>query len=170
MRSRMFQKPAATLLAGVLCCALLALSAGCPRFQKEDVEKEFNNFVALHQEVNVYTEIIFTLKKNGVINDDTTNFFVNKIFSTKLHLESILDIIFFYRHSDFSNYDNYIQVLQYVNTRLDSLTSSLASQRQTIEDGAPKIDNLTYRRFIEDYTEYLGRIIAQVAVLKAKAK
>ncbi|TVM35982.1 hypothetical protein DQK91_04855 [Oceanidesulfovibrio marinus] len=166
----MFQKPAAPLLAGVLCCALLALSAGCPRFQKEDVEKEFNNFVALHQEVNVYTAIVFTMKNNGVIDNSTASYFISKIFATKLHIESILDIIFFYRHSDFGNYDNYIRILEYVNSRLDSLTSTLALQRQTIKDGAPEIDNTAYRRFIEDYTEYLGRIITQVAVLKAKAK
>lgn len=148
----------------------MVFTAGCSRFQKEDVEKEFNNFVALHQEVNIYTEIVLTMEKNRIIDAETSHFFINKIYSTKLHLESILDIIFFYRHSDFGNYDNYIQVLEYVNTRLDSLTSALASQRDAIEKTAPELDNRTYRKFIEDYSEYLHRIIAQVAILKAKAK
>ncbi len=167
MRSRYALFP--TVL-GLLCCAFLLLASGCSRFQKEDVEKEFNNFVALHQEVNIYTEIVFTLEKNGIIGSDASAFFINKIYSTKLHLESILDIIFFYRHSDFGNYDNYILVLEYVNTRLDSLTSALASQREAIEEAAPAIDNRTYQKFIDDYSEYIHRIIAQVAILKAKAK
>ncbi len=153
-------------------CVLLAVSLlnGCARFQKIDVEKEFSNFIILYEEINIFTEAVINLQQTGKITPRMASFYMQKLFETKLQLESILDIIFFYKRSDFRNYDNYTQVLRYVTNRLEAFTESLQDQRQFILESLDESQDPNLRKFVSNYAEYLQRIINQIEILREKAK
>lgn len=164
--------PPRTMLAAMLTAMLAVMLAlpGCARFQKVDVEREFKHFVALYEEMNNYTEVVFLMEHSRLISDDLSDFFIQKIFETKIQLESVIDIIFFYKYSDFRNYENYLVVYRYVNQRLDTMRQGFVAQRKFIENVHHDNESPHLRKYTADYADYLGRIIQQIDILKEKTK
>ncbi|GAB7080977.1 hypothetical protein [Megalodesulfovibrio paquesii] len=164
---------AALLRAGCLaaCLAVLMLLPGCARFQKVDVEREFKNFIALYKELTTFTEAIFLMEHSQVISKDVSDFLQQRTFETKLQLETVIDIIFFYKYSDFRNYENYMVVYRYVNQRLDTVLQGFTAQEKFIAVVAESHSHSpTMTRFAREYRQYLTRIIAQIHELKEKTK
>lgn len=154
------------------CCLVVLLCLpGCARFQKIDVEREFKHFITLFEELSTFTEAVFLLDHSKVITGELRDFFQQKIYETKLQLESVIDIIFFYKYSDFRNFENYQVVYRYVNQRLDTISLGLQAQDKIIATTVKDYKQTKHlRRYTKEYREYLGRIIAQIEELKEKTK
>ncbi len=159
-------------LARVVTITLLVLcvSFGCSRFEKREVKPEFKVFSDMYKELNVYTEACLDLYKQDKINQQTADFFLQKIYETKLNLENILDILFFYKYADFINYENYQQIYQYVTMRMDSIVYSVSARKKFIENIEQNTDGPEIQDFCRRFAAYLHRINKQIATLKNKAK
>ncbi|MCA1944646.1 MAG: hypothetical protein LDL30_05100 [Desulfovibrio sp.] len=162
---------AACVTACLTVCLAALLLPGCARFQKVDVEREFKDFIALYKEMNTFTEAVFLMEHSKVLNRDLSDFLQQKLFETKLQLETVIDIIFFYKYSDFRNYENYLVVYRYVNQRLDTVLQGFAAQDKfmsAVEEDHGHQPHVA--RYTREYRQYLARVIAQINELKEKTK
>lgn len=166
--------PSHSRLSGLLCAlslAALLLLPGCARFQKVDVEREFKNFITLYREMNTFTEAVFLMEHSKVLNHELSEFLQQKLYETKLQLETVIDIIFFYKYSDFRNYENYLVVYRYVNQRLDTVLHSFTAQEKFIAAvGEDHKHSPHMARYSQEYRLYLARVITQINELKEKTK